>query len=1278
MARRRRVPDVLWKAYRNRARTLADTIISLIPPSPPPPGSDCRCNGRRCLGCSGGDAMSFLLRPNDPADYRKLLSQCFVVVSEDAPPITVFNPQRRWSQHEIVRRTIEMIMREKLESPNVICIGYDKHSHSSPIVELLTCASWGLLLRRVGDAVMFHLLKNTSVFLPVPRKKHHQVAGSSISNLFFKFSKDGSESKYQHPSFVLGFGRKRKRVDEVDSISEREHFSCSFDVHVPSSSINCFGCTGQSYSNQISGHCRKKHCQKNLSEEAIRTGDANNEVDQKLKQHGSSNQITGKPKKRERQYSWQRNRKRRQLNSQETYSLIPCTKNLNNNDSLAGRLQNGFKTSLTLQTKKMPLQCSCCLMLQTLRRVTKGAEINGRSLFYMSESSSSVFPRIHLLNSLRLDFSGANVLFNDIFCLSSADVSAWPMQCAHSSNCLINSTCLYHSIIKSLKILIRKARYGKHLKLLDRHCATPSQDQNASGHVGSIFEGNESVRKSLENGQYGVHLEGKLPFENLHGFDSTICDGTPEMTDHQFNPSKSYCQKKQVVSFIWAVCRSIVPPDMLGTSSNWRILRKNIFRFISLRRFEKFSVKQCMHKLKTSRFPFLSNKHSSCCLSDHVLNNGKGGCSKVNDDMHAVKRKILESWILWFFSCLVVPLVRANFYVTESEHGKQDAFYYRKSIWEKLMNRVVTCFKKQSYHLLNNEYVRKVIRNRSFGFSRVRLLPKGNEVRALANLKAASRIPAKGSSFNVRSFGLKRKDPFYKKNTIYEYFKSVNGVLHDLHAVLKGLQMKEPGKLGSSVFNYNDVYRKLCPFFSVLKSGSNTVPSVFFVVADVSKAFDSVNQDKLLSVMKNVIPNGQYLLKKSHHVVCGKKSLWVQQKLISMNQDTSAGSTNFTNSSCSSSLHCVIVDQEWSRITRKEELYFKLYQHVKHNVLQLDRKFFLQDVGISQGSILSSLLCSFYLGHLEKNLIFPLLGKASEPATEDLSVRESNSDAFGRSEDEIISLSSKSLLLRFIDDFLFVSTSREQASQFLSRLQGGFSEYNCYMNEKKFGLNFDIGQMSGLTSNRVCVGEDDVSFLQWSGLLINCCTLEVQADYTRYLNTHLRSTLTVCWQGKPGRCLKAKLCDYLRPKCHPIFYDSNINSAGVVRLNIYQAFLLCAMKFHCYVCDLSNTCRLSVKTYVQYIEKSIRYMHKLIKRRMHSVKIDSNFHPILQVEKEEIVWLGFFAYIRVLKRKQSRHKELLSFLQSILRAHEKGKGESSALQYAINDSHSSLLWKIKY
>ncbi|KAH7862803.1 hypothetical protein Vadar_009797 [Vaccinium darrowii] len=1245
MARKRRVPEVLWRMFNSRARTLADTIVALVPPSTP---SACRCKARGCLACSGDGAMSFLLRPEDPSDYRTLLNQCFVVVSDNAPTLSAFYPDRRWSQREIVKRTIEMIINDLPSSSNVLCSDYDKHYCSSSAMELLASSAWNFLLGRVGDGVMVYLLKYTSIFLPLPRTKHYQVAGFPISDFCFK-SKHISEPKYRHSSLALGSGRKRKGVYEVDLLSEK----------------------------------KKKSNQKSISGEPTlrtRTANCNDEGNPNEEHHGSSNQLIVKPRKRQRQFSWQRHRKRRQFDIQETHSLIQCARNASDRDSSYEKPQSGFNTS-------MPFQCSCCLFLQKLQFHSREGHICRQSIFYRLECSSSVLPRKHILNSLRPNASGANVLFADIVGLSDGNSTSPSSPCYHNSNCcLTNYKCIYHSLVKLLKNLIRKAHHCQHLKLLEKHCPIPYLDRSVEGGTGSIFKGIE-FQTNLPGKRHAlVQQDGNLPPDYLT-ISSNISEKTPDVPNHQFEPSQSYCLKKNVVSFLWAVCRSIVPPDLLGTSSNWRILRKSISSFVRLRRFEKFSLKQCMHMLKTSVFPFLSNKHTSCYLNANMLKSRKRQIpdlsrrqSQEDYGTHSVKHKIVQNWISWFFSCLIVPLVQANFYVTESERGKQNLFYYRKAVWENIMNNAIISLKDGNYHSLDDASARNIMSKRSFGFSRVRLRPKENGVRVLANLKASSRIPSKEFSFKVKPSGLVGKSSLDPKDVKYDYFMSVNSVLRDLHAVLKGLQLKEPENLGSSVFDYNEVYIKLCPFISALKNGSTKVPEVFIVVSDVSKAFDSVKQDKLISVMKDIMQSDEYLIKKSHQVVCAKKSLWAHQNLILADRVTSIGSTIFTSFASSSSLQGIHVNQGQSRNVRKEELFFDLHEHVKHNVLQLDKHFYLQEVGIPQGSILSSLLCSFYYGHLENKVILPFLQKSAEPGYGELSGRENKNRAYPlqNSEAGVILSSPKYMLLRFIDDFIFISTSKKQATRFFSRLRRGFREYNCYMNKAKFGLNFDVDEVSGLASNQVYVGEDGVPFLGWSGLFINCCTLEVQADYTRYLNTHLSSSLTVCWQGKPGGHLKAKLCDYLRPKCHPIFYDSNINSSEVVRLNIYQAFLLCAMKFHCYVCDLSNFCKLDLKSYLCSIEKSLRYMHKLVKKKMHSVDVGSTFHPIFQVGRGEFEWLGLVAYTRVLKRKQSRHKELLSLLRSKLIAHEEVQSVSSVLRYAVDDSHSSVMWKIRY
>ena len=298
---------------------------------------------------------------------------------------------------------------------------------------------------------------------------------------------------------------------------------------------------------------------------------------------------------------------------------------------------------------------------------------------------------------------------------------------------------------------------------------------------------------------------------------------------------------------------------------------------------------------------------------------------------------------------------------------------------------------------------------------------------------------------------------------------------------------------------------------------------------------------------------------------------------------------------------------------RKNDIMLWINNMLKNNMLQIDKNFYVQTAGIPQGHRLSSLLCCFYYGHLETTLIYPFL----EESSRDASATECNG------EKELITPPSYKLL-RFIDDYLFVSTSRDQATRFYQRLKQGFPEYNCVMNDKKFCINFeDDEETQSSSSNRMYVGGNEVSFIRWTGLLINSRTFEVQVDYTRfasfscihvwlcflilcfeinfaiqiygnrYLNGHISSTFSVAWQNKPLGNLRHKLCYFLVPKCHPILFDSNINSGAIVRLNIYQIFLLAAMKFHCYVYELARFWKLHPQTLSKFITRSIRYGIKL-------------------------------------------------------------------------------------
>jgi telomerase reverse transcriptase len=78
----------------------------------------------------------------------------------------------------------------------------------------------------------------------------------------------------------------------------------------------------------------------------------------------------------------------------------------------------------------------------------------------------------------------------------------------------------------------------------------------------------------------------------------------------------------------------------------------------------------------------------------------------------------------------------------------------------------------------------------------------------------------------------------------------------------------------------------------------------------------------------------------------------------------------------------------------------------------MGKKFYRQKVGIPQGSVVSTLLCNILYADLEK---------------EELPFVDSD----------------EGLLLRLIDDFLFISMNRNHAKQFLQYMHGG-SIFVCF------------------------------------------------------------------------------------------------------------------------------------------------------------------------------------------------------------------------------------------
>jgi telomerase reverse transcriptase len=147
-----------------------------------------------------------------------------------------------------------------------------------------------------------------------------------------------------------------------------------------------------------------------------------------------------------------------------------------------------------------------------------------------------------------------------------------------------------------------------------------------------------------------------------------------------------------------------------------------------------------------------------------------------------------------------------------------------------------------------------------------------------------------------------------------------------------------------------------------------------------------------------------------------------------------------------------------------------LEQHIGSNLIQIGKDLYHQKEGIPQGSIVSTLLCSYFYAELERKV----LGFVND---------------------------GKSVLFRLIDDFLVISTERGIAEEFMRRMHAGLPEFGVQVKAEKTRVNFDT-HMGDKVITKVTGAE-----FPYCGQSINTSTLDLSKDRERRRKA---STYAIC------------------------------------------------------------------------------------------------------------------------------------------------------------------------
>ena len=184
-------------------------------------------------------------------------------------------------------------------------------------------------------------------------------------------------------------------------------------------------------------------------------------------------------------------------------------------------------------------------------------------------------------------------------------------------------------------------------------------------------------------------------------------------------------------------------------------------------------------------------------------------------------------------------------------------------------------------------------------------------MRFIVNMGKKTKLTFKSiSASNTRPYPVGHRQA--PKKEIRE-FPPINSKLNGVHQVLKLEASRQPEAFGASVFGYNDVYCRLQPFIRTWRAaaaaaatianpggpGGNLRPSSrvqrptlpYIVSVDVSRAFDHVDVNILLELVKGLLQNDQYIVLKYTEIIPSLGDVKILKRKLALPVDDIVRST---------------------------------------------------------------------------------------------------------------------------------------------------------------------------------------------------------------------------------------------------------------------------------------------------------------------------------------------------------------------------------------------------
>ena len=535
------------------------------------------------------------------------------------------------------------------------------------------------------------------------------------------------------------------------------------------------------------------------------------------------------------------------------------------------------------------------------------------------------------------------------------------------------------------------------------------------------------------------------------------------------------CPHAAVAAYVRAVLVRLVPLAVFGSRGNRHALLQAVDGFVWLRRGESMLVREMMTGMKVTEVGWLQPSI------------GRG---RVDRCLHRKQEWLLSLAMRWLLTDLVVPLLRCSFHV----HGQRDrqephlllparrladhrAAQHGSAHCQPAAVLLLLLLSSPppaaQFRKLSASDVRAIFHDpsRKLGVGHLRLRPRRAGLRPIVNM-------ARGSQLMV---GGERR-----------LFPAVNASLRAAFDVLSFEVRRQDGLLGCSVFGLSDVHAHYRQLVLRLReagrlSGSGAAadassPPVYIVCLDIQQCFDCIDRGRLLQLLPRVLQESSYALHRysSLHSVLGA----VHPRYHRLVYPSSAF-PSFSDSASSLSARSrqrVFTDQVSRSFLSSSQLLQTLSLHVLSNVVRFRGELYEQERGIPQGSVLSSLLCCLFLGQCERKLVLPLL-KEYEERKARKARRRSRAAAEGGQQQQPPPAAPVSLLLRQMDDILFITTDLKLAASFVPTLASKLRRVGLSINDAKTKASFPMlpAPSSSSSSPSASLPLQSVVYRGWRG-----------------------------------------------------------------------------------------------------------------------------------------------------------------------------------------------------